>query len=140
MILKIEEQLRDEVFCWLGYFTSQRANRNLTPESLRLRGKKGPLFNGNGTNPEVFPDYGCHCVMLRRDWIPEMVARLRMSVYPHGFDRWIFSEYFCTDEQFNFTGWALSGQQYARSGSWGKLHQHVGKLHQLRTMLLQRPP
>ena len=123
---EIASQLHREKFVWLGYFTSDKPNRYEGNEAQR--GNLGPLFFGNATRPETFPDYGCQMFLLNREWIPEMLKDMRESMYPHGFDRWIFSPNFCSNAECTFTSRSLAGQQYGQSDSWNKLNVSVGQV------------
>ena len=129
MMKKLEAQLKEVNFCWLGYFTNEKPNRNLKPEHLEARGDKGPLFNGNAKDPRVFPAYGCQMLLFRTSWIPEMCTKMSESTYPHGFDRWIFSPNFCTASELTFPNWSLAGQQQLQhSDSWGEHNPMVGEV------------
>ncbi len=93
-LLEISTELFKEKFVWLGFFISGRPNRHVGADHEHERRNQGPLFFGDCTQPETYPDYGCQMFMLKKSWIPEMCRHMRESPYPHGFDRWIFSPNF----------------------------------------------
>ena len=125
-MLEIAAQLHRENFVWLGYFTSDKPNRY--EDNERERRNQGPLFKGDATQQGTYPDYGCQMFLLKRTWIPSMVEKMLESMYPHGFDRWIFSQNFCADRDCCFTSRSLAGQQWGQSDSWQKLNIMVGEM------------
>ena len=56
MILKVEELLKKEDCCWRGYFTSARPNRVISDQHEQERGDLGPLFFGDCSAAETYPD------------------------------------------------------------------------------------
>ena len=126
-ILQLSERLKQEAFCWLGFFTSERPNHTKAQDTGK-GAERGPLFHSDCTKEHVHPDYGCQMFMVAKDFIPGMCKRMRESPYPHGFDRWIFSPNFCYDYQCAFTDHSLAGQLWGPSDSWGHGNSLVGEM------------
>ena len=81
--------------------------------------RAGPLFSSDARWEGVFPAYGCQMFYLSKKIIPTLCAEMRASPFPHGLDRWMFSDKWVPDEKWAYTSCSLAGQWHGESDSWG---------------------